>query len=783
MRHVSRTHAVCRAAALFVGVVTGCAVPPRPEPPADEAGASPQFERSGASPASRDTWRPGRIPEMSIALPAFCARAVELDGAGAAHREVDSPAAHPPRKPRARELTPRAVYCRDEVRVPISWLLQGLGEKAGRTVAFEIDGYGRRVVDTEPLDAPDARLVAFPFKPAHLMPGEYEMKIYVADGNGGAWLVRRPFEIAPARVPWENLQVLSWNHFDRRSPAHGITIAAAESTAHVARNSRVGMYSQSRLRISLRNARAPAPGAAADPPGAGLRRASLATPSDAVRRLPVLRDFGTLYVLLDRTCGAGSADTVARCEELFCIARRLPHAVPSTMPPSVLEPGVAAPFGGHATADVLREACWLVCARPARVMAFGRFGKMLDKGTGQHTPDEIEKVLGGTPGWDSTVKAIENGKLTLHAWTGELAEEVRRFTREVVRPFGALFPRWGNAPRRIALVTDLIPEPTNDTRATRRGWLNAQVLASGVPFDVLCGRDFGSGAPPSLPYDVVFVSDARALRRSTVDALRAHVASGRTVVVDGARAGNLVFATKLTRADAETDRAPEGTQWSAAALDPRIAGILAAHASLPVRSDSPHVFLNVLAAAGARYVVAVNALRRPGRVYGRYGSFREAGVARRVALRVDRSLGAYAYDLTSRARVELTGTDEAGTRRIALFLGPCDGAILMFSDAGVGTLEIADAPASAPRGGAIDVVLELSAAGGEGAPAEGLVPVELRLERPDGSRSDLSRYDVIEEGRQRWAIPIATNAPTGTWRLRATELATGGVAEHSLEVE
>ena len=153
---------------------------------------------------------------------------------------------------RVEELTPCTVYCRDEVRVPVVWLLRGLGENAGRTVAVEIDGYGNRVVDTEPLDVPDARMAPFPLKPSHLMPGTYAMKLYVADGRGGSWLLRRPFEVAPARVRWDNLQVLSWNHYNSRNPDFGITISQAHADEHVDRNSRQGMYSQNQLGFTRR---------------------------------------------------------------------------------------------------------------------------------------------------------------------------------------------------------------------------------------------------------------------------------------------------------------------------------------------------------------------------------------------------------------------------------------------------------------------------------------------------------------------------------------------------
>jgi hypothetical protein len=245
-----------------------------------------------------------------------------------------------------------------------------------------------------------------------------------------------------------------------------------------------------------------------------------------------------------------------------------------------------------------------------------------------------------------------------------------------------------------------------------------------------------------------------------------------------------------------------------------LADLLATTVDSPVRVDTPNVCWNLLEAEGAHYLVMVNDLRRPGRIYGRYGKVRERGVAQTARVTIDPSLARHVYDLTRRRKLApagtapptdtvpvgvsparfnassppegtvhaLRGANGAPLRlgqspedalRYAIDLPPGGGVILMLTpDPLPEALDIAiDIPGQQKPVTRIEATVRLLPGRGE-APASGLIPIELILERPGGARSDLSHHACLKNGRHTWAIPIARNAPRGEWTLRVRELAT-----------
>ncbi|MBD3293335.1 MAG: hypothetical protein GF393_10455, partial [Armatimonadia bacterium] len=67
---------------------------------------------------------------------------------------------------------------------------------------------------------------------------------------------------------------------------------------------------------------------------------------------------------------------------------------------------------------------------------------------------------------------------------------------------------------------------------------------------------------------------------------------------------------------------------------------------------------------------------------------------------------------------------------------------------------------------------------------QGLLPMRLRVFRPDGTEQTWPRREVVaEDGAAEVTIPVAFNATPGTWRIEAREVLSGQVAEVEYEVE
>ncbi len=100
---------------------------------------------------------------------------------------------------------------------------------------------------------------------------------------------------------------------------------------------------------------------------------------------------------------------------------------------------------------------------------------------------------------------------------------------------------------------------------------------------------------------------------------------------------------------------------------------------------------------------------------------------------------------------------------------------------------LSDEPIGEPvlelRGGAVapgDVVECIARVRGR---VQGLLPVKVRVFRPDGSEEMWPRRDLVaEDGVARFELPMAWNARPGTWRITAREVFSGQVAEAELTV-
>lgn len=564
---------------------------------------------------------------------------------------------------------------------------------------------------------------------------------------------------------------------------------------------------------------------------------------DPALRRPAIRTYAATNCVQDWTYYTDPKRTIGQVERLICLTRGRDRMVTSSMPQFLFKPGMAAPFAGQPTADMFREACWLVASRPCRVMTLWNYGAARHKNK-QDTPEEIETALGGAPGWDDTARLMKEKNLKLFAWTPELRPAFTEMANTLWKPYGALLPRWRNAPRRVAVVYSFASDLFSGERWVKRGPLVAMLHDAGLPYDVLYDQDFEGPDPADLStYDAILLPRCHALTRPTAERLSTFIKDGGTAIVDDefkpALDGVTVLETAKQAGDDGTEdeqkrretelleryagrtespqfvEAMEALMRERAATDGGnpLADLLATTVDSPVRVDTPNVCWNLLEAEGAHYLVLVNDLRRPGRIYGRYGKVRERGVAQTARVTIDPALARHVYDLTQRRKLAPAGTapptdtvpagvsparpdtpahpegtvhargraNNARPRlgqsppalRYAIDLPPGGGVILMLTpDPLPEALDIAiDIPHQQKPVTRIEATVRLLPDRGE-APASGLVPIELILERPGGARSDLSRHACLKNGGHTWTIPIARNAPRGEWTLRVRELAT-----------
>ncbi|MBN2641749.1 MAG: hypothetical protein JXR78_08860 [Victivallales bacterium] len=519
-------------------------------------------------------------------------------------------------------------------------------------------------------------------------------------------------------------------------------------------------------------------------------RPDFLTMRDPALRRPQVRSYRKINVAQDWVYYTDPKNMLCTLERLQCLNRGRDDVAASAMPQFLFKPGMAAPFGGMPTADMFREACWLTCSRPARMMTFWNFKAAAQKGN-QHTADEIETILGGQKNWDDTAKIIKSKKLDIRAWDPQLVKEFKAFNDNVWKPFGALFPRWHNSPRKVAVIRSFASNIFGNIRWGSDGVLGQAIISSGIPFDILWDEDFENGVNLDS-YDLIAFPSCHAMTRPMYDKLSAYIKSGGTVVLprsapvklDGAvtikvpqKADNVsaqeLALLKKYKGDTSHPQYVEGMEelvkTSTAGHISELDKLLAEKVKTPVKCNTANVSWNLLNAHGADYLVAVNDLRIPGKIYGRYGKVREQGVAQKASFTVNNPAWRYAYDLTARKALEIKNG------RIDMNLGSCDGRIIMFTAQPVGKLSI-KATDGIKRGQVNKLFISA------GAFKTGLLPVKIDIIRPDKSLSPFSCYAVLENGTLTFKLPVATNAPAGKWTVEVTELATGGKATFSFDI-
>ena len=504
---------------------------------------------------------------------------------------------------------------------------------------------------------------------------------------------------------------------------------------------------------------------------------------DPVLRRPFLRSYSKINNAADWCYYLELHTVVNLMERLQSVTRGYPHMTPTTMPQFLFKSGSAAPFSGLPPADMFRGASYLSVSRPIRVLTFWNFMNVIRKGTNSKTIEEID-ALTGKGDWKAVAKAIKDKKLKIFCFDPAVLSEFKKLSDTLWYPFGALFPKWKNAPRKVAIVRSFASDLFGSVRWS--GSFNKELAIAfaetGIPYDVLYDEDLSKDLSQ---YDMVFIPAAFALPEKGVKNLLAYQEKGGVIVVDEkCRVTALSGAVKLTmkkmskkeyqaKADDLLKRAGgnvntplyiEGMQvlqeeLAAASQFPGLHELVSKHVKADFSGNKKSIFWNHLEAAGANYLFAVNDLRIPGPIYGRFGKIREKGLPQTVDFTVKNPKYRYAYDLMANKQISIKNG------KVRLELGPCSGRIVLFTEKPLGNLTAKTA--SAIKQGN-KVTLDVTIQNGTG-----MIPVLLDVYDATGKKLSLSRSCVVTNGKltQSWTIPV--NAPLGNWKIVVKELAQG----------
>ncbi len=497
-------------------------------------------------------------------------------------------------------------------------------------------------------------------------------------------------------------------------------------------------------------------------------------------------------------------------QENLAAATRGTRARTTGMPQFLLKPGMAAPYGGMPTPSLFRETVWHCLARPSLGLTYWNIAAALERGSAEHvrTQEEIDALLGERPTWEDASGKIERrGEWSsTFLWIPELRDEIHRMHKDVVHPLGALWPRWENRPRRIAIIHSFAGQLYNNIRWPGAGALAAAVADSGLPFDLLYDQDFDESPSILDGYSLVAIGQSPVITEPMARALRAFRSRGGILLADtsfradvpGAEVldftGGAEERKALQRAEQEllaaygsTDHVLyiEGMEdarkryMESGGPTARVAALLREAAGQEVRTETDNVFVNTLAAGEARYVVAVNSLSVPCRWYGHFGRTLGQGLEQTADLVVDASLGKVAYRLPQGERIELN--DDGSRRRLRLPLGAADGAVLLFLPEAIGSITLETTAPDASTGSWQSLSASLTDV--NGAPVPGVVPVRIAITNDAGDeRLEGSGYGAFVDGKWSLDIPIAANEEAGIQRLELTELASGKSARQSWRV-
>jgi hypothetical protein len=196
-----------------------------------------------------------------------------------------------------------------------------------------------------------------------------------------------------------------------------------------------------------------------------------------------------------------------------------------------------------------------------------------------------------------------------------------------------------------------------------------------------------------------------------------------------------------------------------------------------VDTTSPNVVPHRRRAGAADYIFLVNDAREAGDYVGQYGLVHERGVPTTAEVQLTSNATAV-YDLVAHRPVPFQ-RDAAGSLRIPMTLGPCDGRLLMAVPKAIAGLSVAG-PEEVVRGQSWTGQIAVQDA--EGKPLDAIIPLHVEIVDSEGRPSEFSGHYAAVKGTLELPLDIAANDQPGVWEVRVHELASGQSASKFFRV-
>ncbi len=399
--------------------------------------------------------------------------------------------------------------------------------------------------------------------------------------------------------------------------------------------------------------------------------------------------------------------------------------------------------------DHIREAFWSKLSRPIRGIMYHGWGSLVDTGstTGYvFTNPETRKVL-------------------------------TDLTHGVIRPLGPTLLQVPDRPSDVAILESFSSQMfagrgsygwSNSWEADMHLILQWAHLQPKVLFDETVVRD-GLDA-----YSVLVMPYCDVLTEGVVAAIKAFQRRGGIVVADEflcpAILPDIVIPVRRRTGKADEDKA--ALQAKAASLREQLDPFYTRRGDAP----DPDIVLRFRQYGDCDYLFVLNDKREFGDYVGHHGRVMEKGLPNSSTVAVRRQAG-FVYDLVRHRPVATKETAEG--LEFGVSFGPGDGTVFLISPQRVAAIGL-EAPERAALGATVDVTVTVT--DGRDEPVQAVIPLHIQVLDPRGAEAEFSGYWAAKDGRVSLRLNPAINDPTGSWTLRATELASGKVVEQRLEV-
>ena len=276
-------------------------------------------------------------------------------------------------------------------------------------------------------------------------------------------------------------------------------------------------------------------------------------------------------------------------------------------------------------------------------------------------------------------------------------------------------------------------------------------------------------------YKVLVLADCEVLTQAVVDQIKEFQKGGGLVIGDANLCPAIKADITLPIFQRQKDAAADKAQLLKLAAEIRTH--LDGKYLRVVDTTSPNVVPHRRRAGAADYIFLVNDAREAGDYVGQYGLVHERGVPTTAEMHLTTNATAV-YDLVTHRPVPFQ-RDAAGSLRIPMTLGPCDGRLLMAVPKPIAGLSVAG-PEEVARGQSWTGQIAVQDA--DGKPLDAIMPLHVEIVDSEGRPAEFSGYYAAVKGTLELPLDIAANDQPGVWEVRVHELASGQSASKFFRV-